>query len=56
MSGLRRASFVLALALAAGGAWQVAAAGWIHAKAHLAQHLIGSAWVDVLDGGPARRP
>ncbi len=38
------------------GTWQVAAAGWIHAKAVLAQYLIASAWVEARGGGPARRP
>jgi len=38
------------------GAWQVAAAGWIHVKASLAQHLIASAWAQARDGGPSRRP
>ncbi|HEY4999845.1 MAG TPA: sortase, partial [Usitatibacter sp.] len=38
------------------GAWQLASAGWIHAKAILAQRLIASAWVEARDGGPARRP
>jgi sortase A len=38
------------------GAWQLASAGWIHAKALLAQRLIASAWTQARDGGPARRP
>ena len=46
----------MAFLLAAFGAWQVGAAGWIHAKACLAQHLIASAWDTARDGGPARRP
>ncbi len=45
-----------ALALVMLGAWQVAAAGWIHLKANLAQHLIASAWAQARDGGPSRRP
>jgi sortase A len=32
------------------------AAGWIFGKAIFAQHLIGSAWAQARDGGPARRP
>jgi sortase A len=56
MSALKRACSVLALVLVVAGTWQLAAAGWIHAKAHLAQHLIASAWSDARDGGPARRP
>lgn len=51
-----RVAFALALALAGFGTWQVASAGWIHAKAVLAQHLIASAWEVARDGGPARRP
>jgi sortase A len=43
-------------ALLALGVWQVAAAGWIHLKANLAQHLIASAWAQARDGGPSRRP
>ncbi len=48
--------WVLALALFLAGAWQVAAAGWIEAKAVLAQHLIASAWTDLRDAGVPRRP
>jgi sortase A len=47
---------ILAAVLLAFGAWQVAAAGWIHLKAGLAQHLIASAWAQARDGGPSRRP
>jgi sortase A len=47
---------VLALVLAIAGAWQVASAGWIHAKAHLAQYLIGAAWAQAREGGASRRP
>ena len=38
------------------GTWQIASAGWIQAKALLAQRLIASAWDQARDGGPARRP
>ena len=38
------------------GSWQVAQAGWIHAKAILAQELIASAWKDARAGHVARRP
>ena len=48
--------FIFALLLALLGTWQVASAGWIHAKATLAQHLIASAWSGAREGGPARRP
>ena len=51
-----RALPLLALVLALAGTWQVASAGWIHAKAALAQHLIASAWSGARDGGPSRRP
>ena len=47
---------VAAALLLALGTWQVASAGWIHVKAHLAQHLIASAWAQARDGGPSRRP
>lgn len=46
----------LVLVLAALGLWQVASAGWIHAKAILAQHLIASAWAEGRDAGASRRP
>ena len=52
----RRWIAALALALFAAGAWQVASAGWIHAKAIVAQRLIASAWAQARDGGPSRRP
>ncbi len=48
--------FVFALALAAIGAWQVAAAGWIHAKALVAQKLIAHSWALAREGGLSRRP
>ena len=38
------------------GVWQVAQAGWIHAKAIVAQELIESAWKDARAGKVARRP
>lgn len=52
----RAACFCLAIAAALFGAWQLASAGWIHAKAALAQRLIASAWEAAKEGGPARRP
>jgi sortase A len=52
----RRACAALALLLFVLGAWQVAQAGWIHAKALVAQRLIAAAWTDARDGGPSRRP
>jgi sortase A len=42
--------------LTVAGTWQVAQAGWIHAKAIVAQELIASAWRDARDGRVARRP
>lgn len=56
MKGARAACAAATLALVAAGTWQIAAAGWIHAKAHVAQHLIASAWTQARDGGPSRRP
>ena len=56
MTAARRGCAALALSLFVLGAWQVAQAGWIHAKALLAQRLIASAWVQARDGGPSRRP
>jgi sortase A len=47
---------VVVTVLLALGTWQIAAAGWIHVKAGLAQHLIASAWTQARDGGPSRRP
>jgi sortase A len=46
----------LALALVLLGTWQIAAAGWIHAKAHLAQYLVGYAWAQAREGNAPRRP
>ena len=46
----------LAFALLAVGAWLVASAGWIHAKAHLAQKLIAHSWDAARASGLARRP
>jgi len=56
VSLLKRGCGILALLLVAAGTWQLASAGWIHAKARLAQHLIASAWTQAREGGPARRP
>ena len=55
MKRRRVAQAVVALLLGL-GSWQIASAGWIHAKAFVAQRLIASAWGDARDGGPARRP
>ena len=40
----RRVLLLLVLLLAA---WQLADAGWIHAKAMLAQHLLARAWPEL---------
>jgi sortase A len=56
VKGLAKYSTLVALALALIGSWQVASAGWIHAKALVAQQLIAHAWTQARDGGPARRP
>ena len=56
MSRMRNPFATAALLLALAGLWQVAAAGWIHAKAIVAQHLIASAWAQARDGRPSRRP
>jgi sortase A len=53
---MRRAAYALALALALVGLAQLASAGWIHAKARLAQRLIASAWVQARAGAPAAHP
>ena len=46
-----------ALLLAMLGTWQVASAGWVHAKAFVAQRLIARAWVEARHAGlPSRRP
>jgi sortase A len=48
--------FLLACALVAFGAWQVASASWIHAKALIAQKLIAYSWERARESGLARRP
>ena len=54
----RRAPLALAAAavLLALGAWQLGSAGYIHAKARLAQVLLGQAWAATLEGGGPQRP
>ena len=56
MSTTRRTCAGMALALLLAGAWLLGSAGWIHAKAALAQHLIARAWQGTAAGAPARRP
>jgi sortase A len=53
---VRRLWPLVAVVLTLLGTWQLANAGWIHAKAALAQKLISYAWVQARDGGPSRRP
>lgn len=53
---MRRALHAAAAVAALLGAWQLGSAGWIHAKALVAQHLIASSWALAREGGPARRP
>ena len=54
---MRRMAYVAgALLLATIGLAQIASAGWVHAKAIVAQRLIASAWEQARAGGPARRP
>ncbi len=55
---MRRARWltILLVALVSIGVSQIVAAGWIHAKAIVAQHLIASAWAQARDGGTSRRP
>jgi len=56
MSRALRITTAIAVMLAGLGLWQVAAAGWIHGKALVAQHLIAASWRQARDGGAARRP
>jgi sortase A len=56
MSARRNAVLALAAALAFVGATQIASAGWIHAKAWLAQRLIESSWREAQVNGVAPRP
>lgn len=47
---------LIAIALFAIGIWQIASAGWIHAKALVAQTLIAHAWESARESGLSRRP
>ncbi len=53
---MKRAAYLVAVALAVLGATQVAAGAWIHAKALLAQRLIALSWDQSPQPGRARRP
>jgi len=52
----RRRFLALGALLAMAGAWLVGEAGWIHAKAGLAQYLIGRSWESHRKGDPAAKP
>ena len=52
----RRLMLLAALALLALGGWQLAAGGYIHAKAVLAQHLLSRAWARVQAGEAGAKP
>lgn len=56
MNIARRHWIIASCVLFALGAWQVASAAWIHAKALVAQQLIARSWEQSRNGGPARRP
>lgn len=56
MKHARRALLAAAALLAFAGSWEVAAAGWIHAKAYVAQRLIAAAWSSGRDGARTRAP
>ena len=56
MSIARRHWLLASIVLFALGAWQVASAAWIHAKALVAQQLIARSWEQARGGGPSRRP
>ncbi|AOS95644.1 Sortase family protein [Microbulbifer aggregans] len=46
----------IAAVLLAAGVWQLSGAGWLLAKAHLAQHLIASAWQKRITTGAEQKP
>lgn len=52
----RRLQTLAALALVGIGLWQLAAGGWIHAKAALAQGLLHTAWARAQIGAEQPRP
>ena len=54
--GVRGVATVLAAALLAAGLWQFGQGVYIHAKAGLAQALMGRAWSRTLDGERAVKP
>jgi len=54
--GTERLLVAIIVALVAAGVWQMGSGMWIHAKAHLAQLLIASAWQRTVAGEVAVRP
>jgi len=54
--GTERLLVAIIVALVAAGVWQMGRGMWIHAKAHLAQLLIASAWQRTVAGEVAVRP
>ena len=54
--GSRPARLAAALVLIGLGAWQLGGAGWIHAKAWVAQGLLEASWAASLAGAGAVRP
>ena len=52
----RRLTTLAALALLAFGGWQLAAGGYIHAKAAVAQYLLSHAWARVRAGEAGAKP
>jgi sortase A len=51
-----RAVLALAALLVAVGVWQVGEAGYLHAKALLAQHLLETSWADTVATGQPSKP
>ncbi len=56
MKGARTVGMVFAGLMMVVGTWQLAQAGWIHAKAALAQQLISRSWTQARGSGLPRRP
>jgi sortase A len=56
MRGGRRPALLLAGLLAIAGTWQLGSAGWLLAKAELAQILVARAWQRTLHGEAEARP
>ena len=54
--GRNRAVLALAALLVVIGVWQVGEAGYLHAKALLAQHLLETSWADTVATGQPSKP